>query len=135
MLATAMKGINEKFDRMEKAIEVLVEQQKTNEKKLDELMASKVFKSKVIVIIKDFNFRATVKPVDYEKDIQPVTAGRQHLLCYNLPSVKSSILPCNKIKQNHAFFLANAEAFFIRVSLMTVFTVEFVFNNFPSVCV
>lgn len=135
MLATAMKGINEKFDTMEKAIEVLVEQQKTNEKKLDELMASKVFKSKVIVIIKDFNFRATVKPVDYEKDIQPVTAGRQHLLCYNLPSVKSSILPCNKIKQSHAFFLANAEAFFIRVSLMTVFTVEFVFNNLPSVCV
>ena len=59
MLATSMRGINERFDRMEKAIQVLVEQQKTNEKKLDELMASKVFKSKVIVIIKDFNFKAT----------------------------------------------------------------------------
>ena len=52
MLATSMRGIHERFDSMEKAIQALVEQQKTNEKKIEELMASKVFKSKVIVIIK-----------------------------------------------------------------------------------
>jgi len=54
MLATSMRGIHERFDSMEKAIQALVEQQKTNEKKLEELMASKVLKSKVIVIIQDF---------------------------------------------------------------------------------
>lgn len=54
MLATSMRGIHERFDRMEKAIQALVEQQKKNEKKLEELMASKVLKSKVIVIIQDF---------------------------------------------------------------------------------
>ncbi|XP_074627781.1 uncharacterized protein LOC141885807 [Acropora palmata] len=46
MLATSMRGIHERFDSMEKAIQALVEQQKTNEKKLEELMASKVLKSK-----------------------------------------------------------------------------------------
>ena len=76
MFATSMRGINERFDSLEKAIQVLAEQAKTNEKKLEELMASKVFKSKVIVIIKDF-----------KKDVQPVSAGRQHLLCSNLTSV------------------------------------------------
>ena len=48
MLATSMKGINERFHKMETTtIQVLLEQQKTNEKKLDELMTFKVFKSKV----------------------------------------------------------------------------------------
>ena len=54
MLATSMRGIHETFDSMKKCIEVLVEQQKTNEKGLEEVMASKVLKSKVIVIIQDF---------------------------------------------------------------------------------
>lgn len=54
MFATSMRGINERFDSLEKAIQVVVEQQQKNEKKLEELMASKVFKSKVIVMIKDF---------------------------------------------------------------------------------
>ena len=67
MFATSMRGINERFDSLEKAIQVVVEQQQKNEKKLEELMASKVFKSKVIVMI------------------QPVSAARQHL--YNLTSV------------------------------------------------
>ena len=40
MLATSMRGIHERFDRMEKAIQALLEQQKKNEKKLEELMAS-----------------------------------------------------------------------------------------------
>lgn len=54
MLATSMRGIHERFGSMEKAIQALVEQQKKNEKKLEELMPSKVFKSKAIVIIQDF---------------------------------------------------------------------------------
>ena len=40
MLATSMRGIHERFDSMEKAIQALLEQQKKNEKKLEELMAS-----------------------------------------------------------------------------------------------
>ena len=54
MLATSMRGIHERFGSMKKAIQAPVEQQKSNEKKLEELMASKVLKSKVKVIIQDF---------------------------------------------------------------------------------
>lgn len=45
MFAASMRGIHERFDSMEKAIQIaLVEQQKIPEKKLEELMASKVLK-------------------------------------------------------------------------------------------
>ena len=87
MFATSMRGIHERFDRMEKAIQALTEQQKMNEGKLEQIMASKVFKSKVIAIKRTLNFSVTVKLVNYNEDILPVSAGKQHLLCYSLPSV------------------------------------------------
>jgi len=54
MLATSMRGIHERYDSTEKAIQTLVEQQKTNEKKLEELMAFKVLKSEALIITQDF---------------------------------------------------------------------------------
>ena len=73
-MAYLREGIHERFDSMEKAIQVLVVQQKTKVKKLEQLMACKVFKS--IVLIKDYNFRATVKPVTDKKDFQPAFSAK-----------------------------------------------------------
>lgn len=49
MFAISVQMINERFDNVDKAIQALKEQQSTTEKKLEEIMASKVFKSKVII--------------------------------------------------------------------------------------
>ena len=88
MFATSMRGIHERFDRMEKAIQALAEQQKTNERKLEQIMTSKVLKSKVLVIKRTLNFSVTVKPVNYNKDILPVSADKKHFaVFYSLPSV------------------------------------------------
>ncbi|KAK2553583.1 hypothetical protein P5673_025075 [Acropora cervicornis] len=50
MLATSMRGIHERYDSTEKAIQTLVEQQKTNEKKLEELMAFKTSRPLNLVV-------------------------------------------------------------------------------------
>ena len=54
MFAKSMRGIHERFDSMEKAIQALTEQQKATEKKIEEIMTSKVLKSKVFC---EMNFR------------------------------------------------------------------------------